>query len=616
MDTRDRWWSKRANGNRHDDMKLSVDELSDDQERIKTQYRNWLNLYTNRTYSSFKPGEAQYALHMLEETHGVKLNVVQSCIDTLASKIAASRPRPQFLSSDGDWSMKQKSKKLEKFVDGIFHECKIYDESRKVFIDAAVFGTGFLKIFRCDDRVKLERVFPAEILVDEQSALVSDPRTMYQEKFVSLEVLVDLYPGESKSLMRMTGEHTVEGGKAIETDLVRVIEGWHLKSGKKAKDGRHTICVDGITLFDEEYDHEYFPFVELRWTKQPFGWLGQGLSEQLAGIQKEIDKLVRRIQEAMHLFSVAKVVIEKDSIEKSKLRNVIGDILEYKPGAAPPKVVMPSAISNEVFRHLWELYGKAYEVSGISQMSAASVKPAGVEAGIAMQTLLDIETQRFALLSKDWEELFCQAARIVVDLAKEINGDKEFKSKWVAKSYAETIPWNEVDMDKDRYVLKVYPANLLPQTPYGRLAAVENLMRIGLIQDPKEAMALLDYPDLEKHQTLMAADIDDIDMVIEEMLANENYIEPQPYQNLQMAMSRVNSALLRARLDRAPEERLALLEQWLEDAERLVEVQEDELVQTQQLMAQQQAMAEQMQAGPPPGDQAGPSPAEQANLPA
>jgi hypothetical protein len=607
-----RWWDK-AEREPHRDLKLTMDELKDDHERLETQYRTWLGLYTNRTYSSFKPGEAHFAIHLLEEQFGVKLNVVQSCIDTLASKIGASRPRPQFLTSDGEWELKQRAKQLDKFVEGIFYECKIYEEARKVFIDAAILGTGFLKIYEDNGRVRLERVFPSEIVVDQQSTVTSDPRSMQQKKWVPLEVLKRMYPKHKKHLELISGETIIEGTKSIDTDLVEVTEAWHLPSGEGAGDGRHVICTDDITLFDEEWTFDYFPFVVLRWTPQPFGWLGQGLSEQLAGIQQEIDKLIRRIQNAMHLFSVAKVVMEEGAIEPKKLRNVTGDILEYKTGKNPPAVHMPSAINSEVFRHLGWLYEKAFELAGISQMSAASQKPADVESGIAIQTLLDIETQRFALLSKDWEEFFCEAARIVVDLSKKINSKTKFRSKWVAKDFVETIDWSDVNLRRDQYVLKVYPANLLPQTPYGRLAAVENLMRIGLISDPREAMALLDYPDLAKHQTLAAADIDDIDMVIGEILGKGKYMEPEPYQNLEIGMKRVSSALLRARIDRAPEDRILMLEQWLEDAERLIEVKEQEmqaeLQQQEQMMAQQEQMMAQQQAmeqGPPPGPEGPP----------
>ncbi len=58
--------------------------------------------------------------------------------------------------------------------------------------------------------------------------------------------------------------------------MIKVIESWHLKSGPKAKDGKHTICISSATLFEEQYDKDYFPFVFFRWGDRPVGFFGQG----------------------------------------------------------------------------------------------------------------------------------------------------------------------------------------------------------------------------------------------------------------------------------------------------------------------------------------------------
>lgn len=583
-----RWWKTpvKKSAEPHVDIFRVLDNLDNDNERRNLDYKNWLNLYTNRVYDEFKPGRSTYRLSVFDDEIGVKLNVIQSCIDTLSSKIASSRPTPQFLTDNGKWEEKSRAKKLEKFVGGTFYDARIYDEARLVFVDAAIFGTGFMKIYSADGKVKVERVFPGEMVVDEQSCMTSSPRTMYQCKYVPLDVIQHQFPKYADQLALAEGERMVEGQDSYETDLVKVVEAWHIPSGKNAGDGRHVICIKECTLLYEEYKRKRHPFVVLRWTRQPFGWFGQGLAEQLSGIQKEIDKLIRRIQDAMHLFSNAKMLMEKGAVKKENLRNVTGDIIETEPGHPMPTIYMPTAVSNEVFNHLWQLYAKAYEISGISQMSASSVKPTDVESGIALRTLVDVETQRFALLVRDWEDLFVEAAGHVVEVAKEENGGKPVKTKWVAKGFVETVEWKDVSMDDDDYVMKVYPSNLLPQTPFGKLSTIQDLIKIGLISEPKEAMGLLDYPDLQRHQSLESADIDDVDMIIGSILDSGKYVEPMPWQNLGLALKRMNSALLRARLDNAPDDRLTLMEQWLEQAAQIMEMQEVELAQKQQMMQQ------------------------------
>ena len=84
-------------------------------------------------------------------------------------------------------------------------------------------------------------------------------------------------------------------------DMIEVIEAWHIRSSQNSDDGRHVICIDNATLFDEKYEKDYFPFVTLRWTQRMLGFYGQGLAEQLRGIQAEINQLLLNIQEQMNL---------------------------------------------------------------------------------------------------------------------------------------------------------------------------------------------------------------------------------------------------------------------------------------------------------------------------
>jgi hypothetical protein len=603
QDLNSRWYDKlEAGEERWEKVSIALAQIRDDHEEITDRYLRWLHLYSNREYSGFGPGDTRQVLRLLMETRKrIKLNVIQSCVDTLAAKICAQKPRPQFLTSGGDWSEMRKARGLEKFVEGVFYQSKIYEQARMVFLDAAIFGTGYLKFYTKNGKVSVERVFPSEIVVDEGSALTSSPRTMHQVKLASAECLVARFAKDNKKLAmkiraavdREADSFVVdEDGRHIERGLLEVKESWHLPSGPGAGDGRHCITAEGVDIIDESWNRDSFPFLVFRWLKLPFGYLGQGLVEQLAGAQVEVDKLITRIQDAMHIHSVCKIYAEEGSIDKEQLRNITGDVVWIKPGGQMPTTQMPGSVSSELFTHLWQLVAKMYEIAGISQLSASSMKPAGVESGIALRTLLDTETQRFALLARDWEEMFCEAARMVVEEAK--SGSGAVKTMWAAKDYAETIDFSKVDLDRDSYVLKVYPTNMLPQTPAGRLSTVQEMLTAGFI-DPKEAMSLLDFPDLEQSQSLMRASRDLVDRDIE-MILDGKEIEARPWQDLQMALQRTAMSLQKTEQDGAPKDVLARLSLYLSSIEDLLEDQEAE--------AQQQAMLEQaaaMQEGGPPG---------------
>ena len=359
------------------------------------------------------------------------------------------------------------------------------------------------------------------------------------------------------------------GQSATAKDMIKVIESWHLKSGPNSDDGKHTICISSATLFEEDYDKDYYPFVFFRWGERPVGFFGQGLCEQLQGIQLEINKILRTIQVSMHLVSVPKLLVEASSkIVSSHLNNRIGGVINYS--GTPPQYAPLGGIPPELFAHLDRLYQRAYEISGVSQLAAQSLKPAGLDSGKALREFNDIETERFMSVGKRYEKAFMEAAEIIIDMAKglyESEGDYKVKAK--DGKFVETISWKDVNMDADKYMMEIFPTSALSSTPAARLADVQDLLSAGFISK-EEALKLLDFPDLEASLNLLNADSTNLEKILETMMDKGEYFPPEPYQNLENAIRKTQQAYLMFKVQGAPEDRLELLRQYMEDAQNLL----------------------------------------------
>lgn len=579
-----RWWQLPV-GEAHSAVVSYVHYIETEQDDIRVRNEELLYLYMNKMRGGLRQAERLVVEALTERGRAAPLtmNVCQSCVDTLASKICTHRPRPQFLTNGGNWSQRNRAKNLDRFVEGAFYETKLYDKVRDVFYDAAIFGTGFLNIYEEESRIHAKRVPPFEIFVDEQTALTDKPRSLFRKKLVSAEVLKAIY-GDTREKRRRIDEAAGNGRSVVTADdymvsqdMVEVVEGWHLKSGRDGKDGRRVMCIDGCTLIDEAYDLDDFPFVVLRWSRRPVGYYGQGIVEQLEGIQYEINKLLHRIQRAMHMYSVAITYVARGSVKKTHLMNETGIIVEYEPPGPAPETKMPNAISSEVFNHLWTLYAKAYELSGVSQLSATSRKPSGDLSGVALRTLQDVETERFALLVSDVDELIMEAARRFVGLARRIyKYDPSFSTYHRAKDFITSIKWSEVDLDEQDYVIQVYPSSQLPRTPAGRLQLVQEMIGSGMIS-AGEGLRLLGFPDVESAMSAEVIALEDIDRLIEKMLYNGEYEPPDEYCVTEDAIDRVKSARTRAKGDGAPDDKIRLLEVWMDDAQELLEQQAQQL---------------------------------------
>lgn len=570
------WW-KSENQALHENVFAYVSHLDSDQ-----SYKSSDNLRYMRLYGNYEMlGLDSYSYSRSESsnsvTHRVTLNVVQSIIDTVVSKLTKNRPKPTFLTDGGDWSLQRKAKKLTKFCEGIFNSSDYYKHAVDAMKDACIFGTGAIKIFKENGDIKAERVFINEIKMDDREAYYSKPRQLHQVKYVHKSVLVDMFP-EHKFYIEEANNSTNQMGMTSSgnqpPDMVKVIESWHLPSSKVTSkkenhDGKHVISISNRTLFSEPYTKQYFPFVFFKWNEKPVGFWGLGLSEQLQGIQLEINKLLRTIQVSMHLVSIPKLMVEASSkVVTAHLNNKIGGIIKY--AGTPPTYQPLGGVPSELFTHLDRLYERSYEIAGVSMLSAQSQKPAGLDSGKALREYNDIESERFMEVGQRYEKTFIDAAKIMIDIAKELYEDQgEFKIKIKGKKFIETIDWSEVDMSEDKFLMEIFPTSSLSNTPSGRLQDVQELLQAGFITK-EDGMRLLDFPDLESTMSLLNSGLDDIERMIELMIDKGEYQTPEPYQNLEMGIKRCQQAYLKFRSEGAPDDRLELLRRWMEDAQALL----------------------------------------------
>ena len=203
---------------------------------------------------------------------------------------------------------------------------------------------------------------------------------------------------------------------------------------------------------------------------------------------------------------------------------------------------------------------------GISALSARSEKPAGLNSGKALREFYDIETERFAAFGRAWEQLHIDISQDLLEVAKEV------QEKYGTYSIlspdpkgCEVIDFKEIDMDRDAYVIQVYPTSQLPKDPEGRLEYVQELISTQMI-DPDIGLSLLEFPDTEKFTSLKTSELDDIIHTVDFMLTKDKYLPPEPYQNLDMGITLMKKSYLKYKNRGCPDEKLDLLVRWIDDA--------------------------------------------------
>lgn len=570
---RKRWWELKD----EEDMAQSVVDVgeslkSSSGERLQANIR-YARLYENVEIDSLHGREYTDALvrQALLSTGIMSLNVGAACVDTLTAKITKNRPRPNFLTSGASWDKQIKARNLDKWCKGYFYETKIYQKTRQVFVDGCEFGTGFLQVFGCEDnKLDCERVLPSEIFIDDLDGQYGTPRQLLRRKFVSRDILIREFPEYTDEIINAGKRSRLDDPSAspeVMDDSIEVWEAWHLPSSKKAKDGKHCIAIDGAMLFCEQWKIQKFPFVTYRFKTRTTGYWGKGIIESVQGIQVEINRTVRSISQQIKRKGKGRTYVQIGSkVSPSHLTNDDGgDIVHYT--GAPPIVAANNAVAPEEFMYVDVLYRRAFQEVGISELSAASKKPSGLDAAVALREYSDIESERFAPQHQDWEQIFLDFAELSIELITEQYGWKGYKVLVPGRRDLLEVDWADVDLSRDSYVMQMWPVSSLPQTPSARYQKVKEMMQDGFIEKPV-AQRLLEFPDIEAESNLGNAMIDDVDATISAILdEKEPILMPlEPYQNLDLIIQRANAAYLYSRHRNCPEDRLALLRNLIDNA--------------------------------------------------
>jgi hypothetical protein len=404
------------------------------------------------------------------------------------------------------------------------------------------------------------------VVVDELDGLYQKPRSMHQIKLYSRDILMSRFPDKTKEIIEAQPQLLGKMSINTTTDLIKVTESWHLPSADKAHDGKHCITISSATLLAEEWEKDYFPIISFRWMNKPLGYQGRGITEELLSLQTEINKLLTTIQRSIELAAVPLVFVPDGAKIASDhlLNNTIARMVTYQ-GPQPPVWVVPTAQNQEVYQHLIWLIQQAYYIVGITQTSASGQKQDGVDSAVAMRTLTDMETSRFAMVALRWEQWFMEIAKIMVDMSKDLYKRKPNLSvNYVEKKMLLEIKWKDVNLNNP-YEVQCFPTSQLPDTPAGRIETISEYIQNQWISKER-GMELLNLdPDLEGEVNLQTSSLRLTEKYLCQMVETGEYIHPEIQMNLPLALQVSQGVYCQLQVDNCPEDRVSLVRNFINE---------------------------------------------------
>jgi hypothetical protein len=500
---------------------------------------------------------------------GPRDNIIYTVISTVCSQLLDDGPPGvAFLTSHGNYEQQHRAELLEKFTDGLLTQCNFDEESILSLFDACICGTGFAEFYEdADSTIMAERVFPAEYVVDIFDGRDRKPRCLFRVGFIDRDVLAARYPKSKKRILEMTpmalpGWQTTSSGSM--TNVIPWIKAWRLPSSKTANDGRHTVVLaNDLVLFDDEYHEKDFPVTVLRYELLPTGYHGMGLGELLAGHQLSLNNANTAEYWAWSQVALPRIWAQTGTLDKNHLTSSMsGTILE---GTVKPEVLNWSATHPDFVSWKRDLKASAFQLAGVSTMTAQGIKPPGLDSGEAQREFKDTQHSRFSILSQRWQQFRVDAAYKSIAAARQaLDLDGSYIVKIIGKNLYTEIDLKNCLMDEDQFVIQAKPVSQIPKTLAGQIQTGTEMLQSRLFELEDARKVITAIPDVGAAADLENAAFDNAKRAAYLMLHEGKMQKPDgALQNLDLLQRVITAETLRAMDNEAPQERINMALQYL-----------------------------------------------------
>ena len=388
-------------------------------------------------------------------------NVIKSVIDSLVSKLSNNKVRPFFAPVDGTFKTKKVIRQAQQFFDIYYDKINLNNIISETFKDACIFDIGYILI---------------------------NPFTFEVERV----------PSYCIEELNVNGENKVALIKWIHQPSL-ALDKYNISVSRQYVNIEMLIKDDEAILYVDEKKVKSvpttgYPIVNIYYNEPINNGKTVSIVDELEGIQTQIDLINAKIAATSQLTPANLVFIDEQSgLKSSDVNNKDCQIypVGIQPGntANPVNVVTPVPFDPSWSAMLDFYINKAYDMIGISQLSAQSRKPSGLDSGVALQTMEDIESDRFEVQVNHFINAYIDVTRKLIEIIPE---DVEILP---ADKYQSTMTWATLKEQNNLYKVQYSAATSLSKDPAERAKQIIQMSQIGLIT-PSKSAELMDMPDL------------------------------------------------------------------------------------------------------------------------
>lgn len=293
----------------------------------------------------------------------------------------------------------------------------------------------------------------------------------------------------------------------LQNNSVLVIELW-------VKPGMHRLFPDGglITFAGNDivqafpgfpYEHDQYPFTKLDHIAAGKFYCDSSIVD-LIPLQREYNRTHGQIIEAKNRMAKPQLVAPKGSVDPKKITTEPGQVIEYKPGFAPPAPLPLQNLPQYVMEHMTKVQQDMDDIVGQHDVSSGQVPP-GVTAATAISYLQEADDSilqdSLRSLETGYEKLGSQVLSLC---AQYWDVPRTIKVTGMEGSF-DVLMFSQEDL-KNNTDLRIQAGSALPLSKAGRTATVMDLMKMGWVS-PEQGLELIEIGGAQKFYEEIQVDV-------------------------------------------------------------------------------------------------------------
>jgi hypothetical protein len=542
------------------DLNKKLDSLKRGRQLWENQWKLNLAFYKGRQYSYFNRASRRIESLPVEDgekpRYRVRLvnNQIMSGAHSLLAKFTKTKPVMNASPGSGSDADLKSAQMAERLLEHWWDDLDLDDKLEEALLWAIIVGQGYWKIgwnphagkamkFMLDPQGQpvvddsLKELFKAQLAqqgVEPQEKVVYlgdveveaispfnvfiDPsaKTFDEARFVICVHYLD--PDEVFSRWGVTvtpdavnasPDSTLPFQNAADSadPSVKAVNIGYFKPNPTMPKGRYVVFTDKQILADDPWPYPFndLPIVKFPGLRVPGSIYDSSVVEHAIPLQKELNRTVSQIVEYKNLTIKPRYWAPTGSIS-TRMTSEPGLLMEYNPvGDHKPEVEKLPSMPPYVFDHLTGIRNALREIFALTEVTEGTVPP-NVEAGIAIDLLQEMATDRLAPTIKLMEHTIASAGQLMLLLAQQYYIEPRLLKIKGSGGGIQVKKFTQSDI-AGGISIQVQAGSALPRTRAGKQAQILELVKAGIIP-PDKAYKHLDLADLRGIAAQMQADED------------------------------------------------------------------------------------------------------------